>query len=165
MSPAMNRINKDFQLWCLERDISVQAQHSRCQVQDNEGQIRLDALPSDFRSIDKTFGPLEVDLFALRLSAQLPTIVSWRPDPEVLATDAFTVHWVDLKAYANPPWSLVGRVLAQVSQQKADLILVSPVWKSQPWYPKLLGMCIDYLQSYRRDTTCFCQLIRCQCHK
>ena len=65
-------------------------QHSRCRIQGNEGQIRLDALPSDFHSFKRTFGPLEVDLFALRFSTQLPTFVSWRPDPEAMDTDAFT---------------------------------------------------------------------------
>lgn len=57
-----------------------------------------------------------------------------------MATDAFTIAWTGLKAYANPPWSLVGRVLAQVRQQKANLILVAPVWKTQTWYPALLGL-------------------------
>ena len=51
-------------------------------------------------------------------TAQLLSFVSWRPDPEAMATDAFTIAWSGLKAYANPPWSLVGWVLAQ---QKADL--------------------------------------------
>ena len=27
VSPALNKLNKEFWLWCMERDISVQAQH------------------------------------------------------------------------------------------------------------------------------------------
>ena len=34
--------------------------------------------------------------------------------------------------------NLVGRVLSKVDSQRAQLILIAPVWSSQPWYPKLL---------------------------
>jgi hypothetical protein len=67
--------------------------------------------------------------------------VSWRLDPEAIATDAFTMTWAGLKAYTNPPWR---RVLSQVHQQKADLILVAPVYYGkhmQKWYPTVLEMC------------------------
>lgn len=46
--------------------------------------------------------------------------MSWKPDPETMVMDAFTLDWEDLKAYANPPWNVVGRVLAQKRQQEAD---------------------------------------------
>ena len=29
-----------------------------------------------------------------------------------MAMDAFTLHWAEFRAYANPPWNLIGRVLA-----------------------------------------------------
>ena len=100
--------------------------------------------PRVFRKVSYQLGPLEeVDLFASRLSTQLPTFVSWRPDPEAMAMDAFMISWTGMKAYANPPWSVVGRVLAQVQQQEADIILIPPVWKYQPWYQALLEMCVD----------------------
>ena len=152
VSPALNNLNKQFWLWCMERDISVQAQHlagklnSTADAESREMRDRYDwkLCPRVFQSINNKFGPLEVDLFASRLTTQLPTFVSWRPDPEALSTDAFTLTWTNMKAYANPPWSLIGRVLAQTHQQKANLILVAPVWKTQAWYPRILEMCSDY---------------------
>lgn len=48
------------------------------------------------------------------------------------------------RGYANPPWNLVGRVLNRVRQQHATLVLIAPVWKSQPWYPSLLEVAIDF---------------------
>ena len=50
MSPTLNRLNKEFWLWCMERDIGPAPSRStelyrRCGIQDNERQIRLDALP------------------------------------------------------------------------------------------------------------------------
>ena len=47
------------------------------------------------------------------------------------------------RGYANPPWNLVGRVLDRM-QQQVTLVLVAPVWKSQPWYPILLKMLVDF---------------------
>ena len=148
VSPALN---KEFCIWCMERDISIQAQHlaGRLNVTaDEESRVLKDRsdwmlCPRIFRKIDHQLGLLEIDLFASRLSTQLPTFVSWRPDPEAMATDAFTILRTGMKAYANPPWSLVGRVLAQVQQQEANIILIAPVWKSQSWYPALLEMCVD----------------------
>ena len=45
--------------------------------------------PVVFQRILTQMGPLEVDLFASRLTRQLPRFYSWRPDPEAEATDAF----------------------------------------------------------------------------
>ena len=56
--------------------------------------------------------------------------------------DAFLQDWRGQKAYANPPWNLIGRVLKKVEEQAVDLVLVAPVWSSQPWYPKLLSLLI-----------------------
>ena len=99
--------------------------------------------PSIFRHVQNRFPDMEIDLFASRLSFQLPRFFSWRPDPLAEATDAFLQPWRGLKAYANPPWNLVGKVLSQVEEQRADLVvLVAPVWPSQPWYPSLLNLLV-----------------------
>ena len=59
-----------------------------------------------------------------------------------MATDAFTLDWAKLRGFANPPWNLIGRVLAQTYLQQAKLVLVAPVWKAQGWYPVLLEMLV-----------------------
>ena len=100
--------------------------------------------PTIFRKISRLWGPLEVDLFASRLSTQCQRYFSWRPDPSTEATDAFLQTWTHMRGYANPPWNLVGRTLSQVQTQQANIVLVAPVWKSQPWYPTLLLMLVDY---------------------
>ena len=43
-----------------------------------------------------------------------------------------------------PLWSVVGSVLAQVQQQKKDLVLIA-IWKGQPWYPAdVQGLSTDF---------------------
>ena len=99
--------------------------------------------PQIFDKINTLLGPLQVDLFASRLTHQLQNYVSWRPDPEAMATDAFTLDWTQFQGYANPPWNLIGRVLSHVRNQKAQVTLVAPIWRSQIWYPTLLEMAIQ----------------------
>ena len=46
--------------------------------------------------------------------------------------------WSQTKGYANPPWNLIGRVLSKAQMNQAHIILVAPVWKTQPWCLLLL---------------------------
>ena len=45
-----------------------------------------------------------IDLFALRLNAQLFEFLSYRQDPESKAVNAFIQSWTDLQFYAYPPF-------------------------------------------------------------
>ena len=135
----------------MERSILLKALHLAGvlnTIADDESRVMKDRTdwklcPAVFRQINQRLGPLEVDLFASRLTCQLRQFVSWRPDPMAISMDAFTLDWAELKAYANPPWSLIGRVLAQTHLQQAELVLVVPVWKVQEWYPVLLEMLVE----------------------
>ena len=150
ISPKLNCLAKELWLWCMERNIFLIAQHLGCtkhhsgqRVQGHEGQVRLEIEPNHLPTDQPEVGPLEVDLFASRLTHQLPDYASWRPDPMAMTTDAFTMNWAQVKGYCNPPWNLIGRVLAQTQQQQAELVLVAPVWKGQVWYPVLLEMLVE----------------------
>ena len=60
-------------------------------------------------------------------------------------TDAFSQDWSKARGFANPPpWCLITHSLSQVKQQKAKLVMVTPLWIMQPWYPTILGMLEDY---------------------
>ena len=122
VSLQLVQLAKTLWLWALQRDIILSAQHIpgvTNQVADKESRTTTDRLDwklslEVFQRINAIWGPLEVDLFASRLSSQLSRFFSWRPDPLAEATDAFLQDWRHLRAYANPPWCLVGRVLRQV---------------------------------------------------
>ena len=152
VSLQLVKLAKALWLWALQQDIMLSAQHIpgvTNQVADAESRVtggRLDwkLSPRVFQRINATWGPLEVDLFASRLSSQLDRFFSWRPDPMAEATDAFQQDWGPLRAYANPPWCLIGTVLKQVKAQQAQVTLVAPVWRGQSWYPVLLEMLWDY---------------------
>ena len=117
---------------------------SRQRVPDLCGQQRLETCtPSIRQSKFLVWGPLEVDLFATRLSRQLPRFVSWRPDPKAESLNAWAQDWSKFRGYAFPTCSLLGRCLKQVLTQSVPaLVLITPVWRTQPWYPLLLELSI-----------------------
>ena len=149
MSPQATTLAKDLWIWCLERNIFLTAQHLpwiENIIADSESRVmrdRSDWKLNPIRRIQDSLGPLEVDLFASRLTAQLPRYFSWRPDPQTEATDALLQGWRHLRCYANPPWNLVGRVLAKAREQEATLVLVAPIWPAQTWYPLLLSLLVN----------------------
>ena len=97
--------------------------------------------PNIFMAINQLWGPVDVDLFASRLTAQVPRFYSWRPDPQAEATDAFAQEWATVKGYAFLPFGLIGRCLRKLLYQGVSrLVLIAPIWKSQPWYPLLLDL-------------------------
>ena len=138
----------DLWAWCLERRIFLIASHlpeAENMITDSLSRSVVDChdwiLNHDvFRQHSSLWGPLEVDLFATRISKQLPRYFSWKPDPHEETIDAFTQVWLGLRDFANPPWSLIGRCIQQIKQQKAIIVLVSPLWPSQPWFSALLPL-------------------------
>ena len=47
-----------------------------------------------------------------------------------------------LQAYAFPPFSLTPRVLKKIQDEKATLLLITPAWHTQAWYPWALQLSI-----------------------
>ena len=143
VSPELNQLTKDIWSWCLEKNIALQATHlagTLNLIADEESQVMRDRsnwmlCPRMFGKVNQRTGPLQVDLFASSLTNQLRDYVSWRPNPGAMAIDPFTLNWTKFKGYANPPWSLVERVLTHIRNQKSRVILIAPIWRSQAWYP------------------------------
>ena len=53
-----------------------------------------------------------------------------------MATDAFTLCW-NMNAHLFPPFSLIGRVLRKIKEDRTSGILVVPYWSTQPWFASL----------------------------
>ena len=143
----------DMWQWCLQRKIPISAQHIpgiQNSTAVHESRVHRDSsdrklTSSVFSQLDNLWGPIQMDLFATRLTNQLPGFVSWRPNTEADATDAFSQDWPLSKGYAFHPFNLVIRCLIQVGEQNVhQLCIVTPIWETQPWYPLLMELSIDY---------------------
>ena len=119
VSKELISLTRDLWMWCLERNIHIQAQYLpgvMNQTADRESRSMKDRSDwslddSTFQRINRLYGPLEVDLFASRLTNQCHRYFSWRADPIADATDAFLQDWRTIKGFANSPWNLIPRVL------------------------------------------------------
>ena len=63
--------------------------------------------PKIFDYVIRQFGRPEIDMFASRLTKQIPIYASWLPDPESSFIDAFTINWNNIFIYAFPPFSII----------------------------------------------------------
>ena len=100
--------------------------------------------PHMFQGICQHFGFPAIVLFASRLCHQLEAYISWKPDRQGIAVDAMQ-HILSIlmghTLYAFPHFSLIPRVLNKVVQDHTEmLIVVTPVWQTQVWYPRLLQL-------------------------
>ena len=110
-SPPLCNLAKQAWEWCMSQNITLVANHLPGYLNttaDRESRTLQDRWdwqihPSIFQRINQKWGPLSVDLFASRLTHQLPEYYSWRPDPYAKATDAFLQTWSGKMCYANPP--------------------------------------------------------------
>ena len=144
----MNHLAIQIWKWCIDRKIFLTAEHLpgiMNQVADEESRTVRDRCdwmihPHLFAQIERKMEPLEMDMFASRLTHQLPRYFSWRPDPAEEATDAFSQDWSQFQGYADPLWCLLLPMLAKIQRERARVVLVAPTWKTQPWYHLLLQM-------------------------
>ena len=81
-----------------------------------------------------------IDLFPSRLNHQLPTYVSYKPDPNAYAVDAFSLVWKQFKFYCFPPFSCITECLQKIKKKESEGLLIVPRWPTQPFYSQLLRM-------------------------
>ena len=148
VSKYCNDLAFDIWSWAVKKDIWLSASHvpgvenniadlkSRYFYDNKEWSLN----PYIIEKVCEKFGKPEIDLFATRLNAKCELYVSFKPNPNAFAVDAFTQNWNDIKGYAFPPLSLIGRILAKIKRDEASITVTVPCWQTQPWFPQFLRM-------------------------
>ena len=58
---------------------------------------------------------------------------AYEDDPEALGQNAFAYVWDPwVCLYANPPWTLIEKVLPKISKEGSRVLLVTPHWREAP---------------------------------
>lgn len=125
--------------------------HSRVPARKNEARIglgvekfhrlqQLESQPLSFPVPQSNLGLLKIDLFADRMNTQLTKYMSWFPDPFAQGTDKFQILWRDMAGYCFPPFSMICHCLAKIRKDLATMVVITPAWSAQAWYPVLLAM-------------------------
>lgn len=149
--PHLNNLTKIIWQWCETRNIYLFASYintkDNVEADEESRKLNIDTewelSNSAFQTIVQTLGQPKIDLFASRTNTKCIQYISWRPDPDARAVDAFTVGWQYSFFYAFPPFSLILKCLRKIINDKATGILVFPFWSGQAWFPLLKRMLIS----------------------
>ena len=79
-----------------------------------------------------------IDLFASERNHQTEVFCTWFPSHRAFATDALSITWENMFAYAYPPICLIPNVLKHMSQFQCEIILIASRWQRRHWYTELL---------------------------
>ena len=149
----LNLLARTIWLWAKERHLWLSASYLKGslniladmesrKIRDDDKEWMLNK--HIFNKISSNFGPFDIDLFASRLNYQMMPYVAWLPDPHAMAVNAFDLSWENYYCYAFPPFSILTQVLQKVEQDEAEMVLVAPMWTTQPWFFTLLRLVVDH---------------------
>ena len=150
---SLNYLSRQIWLWCIDHRVSLNALH----IPGLDNQI-ADAMSRKFSdniewSLDteifhrlcQEFGTPHIDLFASRLNRKLNRYFSWRPDPFCCGVNAFAHPWDNIYGYAFPPFNQISKIFDKLTHHSScTIMLICPLWPSQPWFPSLSSYLIDF---------------------
>ena len=141
----LNSICKQIWEWCKDRNIWLLPVYINTKQNLADRSSRITFIQAEwmlkhlFDRVLKTlkFSPT-IDLFASRLNHQLPTYVSYKPDPNPYAVDAFSLVWKQFTFYCFPPFSCITECLQKIKKEESEGLLIVPQCSIQPFYSQLL---------------------------
>ena len=98
-SPECNHVSRHIWEWAISQDVWLSVAyipgdsnvvadfHSCCFHENKEWALKEKV----FALLKHTYGLPGIDLFASSTNAKMPVYISWLPDPNAFAVDAFTV--------------------------------------------------------------------------
>lgn len=144
--PHLTNLTKTIWQWCEKRNIWLFASYINTKDNieaDQESRkinpdIEWNLSDSEYQKVKSFFGEPVIDLFASRTNAKCKLYISWKPDPDAMTVDAFTINWKHIGFfYAFPPFSLILKCIQKIIKDEAIGIIIFPYWPSQPWFPLL----------------------------
>ena len=148
-----NNLTREIWHFCSEHNIWLTAAHiagvdnieadseSRSDKRETEWALNNEFYTNAMHRLQ--FQP-NIDLFASRINYKVKTYAAYRPDPEATFVDAFSFPWTNYLFYAFPPFCIILKTLKKVTDDKATGVIVAPHWPTQPWWPYLSNMFIDF---------------------
>jgi len=139
----VHQVCKDFTWYCIFNNIMLKATwipREQNQLADfyskliDSGDWKLQ--PTVFRSLQRQWGPFDVDLFASFDNHQLPKYYSLYFTPTCAGVDAFNFHW-GRACFCNPPFGIMAKVLSHALNCRACMCLICPFTPGALWWPLL----------------------------
>ena len=117
-SPILSSLAFELWTWCLQRQTSIIARHipGTQNLQADQGSCTIvdhsdwKFKPEIFQYIQRLWGPPEIDLFASRLSYQIPRYASWRPDQRGRSSGFIYPRLVSSEGICLSPFRISGEM-------------------------------------------------------
>ena len=146
-SVKCNAVAQRIWTWAIDKNIWLTITHIEGRLNTEPDKLSREFTdntewmlnPTLFKLIQEQY-MCEIDLFASRLNKQLNRYMSWQPDPQAEAVDAFAVDWSLFNSYIFPPFSMLPRVLMKLEEDQANAVVIAPLWTAQSWFPKLIRL-------------------------
>jgi hypothetical protein len=78
---------------------------------------------------------VDIDLNSSHWKSQLPMFISLRPQPGAAAVNDFHITGLTIQVMRFPSSHLL---FGKLRRQKANLVMICPLWPSKPWFLVLL---------------------------
>ncbi|KAA6389236.1 MAG: hypothetical protein EZS28_015236 [Streblomastix strix] len=83
-----------------------------------------------------------IDVFANRCNRKMRRFCSLKEDRLSVKQDGLTIPWASELAYLHPTLALIQKCLNKIMEKKARVVMFTPFWPAQPWWPDLKRMTI-----------------------
>lgn len=96
--------------------------------------------PQVYADLSRDWGPFSMDLFATEANFVGPQFFSymWSGHARCAGINAFAQRW-PARAWCNPPFNMVGRILQHARAFGSTLTLIVPFWPNAAWWHTLVS--------------------------
>ncbi|XP_053381939.1 uncharacterized protein LOC128549350 [Mercenaria mercenaria] len=151
--PELNDLTCKIWSWCVNKSIWLSVYHipgkdnitadklSRSLSDDMEWALRDEVFLDICQKLNVT---CDIDMIASNLTKKLPMFVSYIPEKSAYAINVFSLSWNKYSCiYMFPPFSLLAAVLQKLDREKANAVLIAPIFPTQVWFPRLLNIVLE----------------------
>lgn len=150
-SPSLCLHTRVLLRWCIQRGISLFAVHIPGKLNTLADNLSrgVSLSPTEWSLSPQVAQTLfveifqpSIDLFASIRNHKLPVYCSRSRDERALATDALSISWRGMTAYAFPPISLIAKVLQKIEKEDCLILLIAPFWPRQHWFHSVMKLIV-----------------------
>lgn len=96
------------------------------------------------RRLEVKYGPHTLDLLATNATHKCGRYFSPTAEPGTAGVNAFAHPWDNDNCWCNPPFQLLGPVIAEIIRRRATGTVIATVWRAQGWWHRAVEACDAY---------------------
>lgn len=142
-SPVLMNEYRELHDLCATMDVELRVEHVSSALNEWADRLSRENDSTDWSlrhqtwtELEQEYGPHSVDLFATDVHKRCPRFYARHACPGALGVNALRHEWAGENAWANPPFHMMGAVVAKIIASGAAVTLVAPAWHAQPWWAR-----------------------------